>query len=560
MLEQRKRARLLTSVEMSACAVELEAGRARRILLERGLRFEERPEPSIVTMNDDVVDEGLSHGADARCQLDGVLQRGAGGAGVPEPSIEDERTLDMQPRRRERLTGETRETTEQRSELRPATGRLERGLEPGERAGVIGDERERRCIGGRRFGRCAAASLEQTTLLDEEVGAHEGIRHVRHEVLDMLELGVDLRGLTTRGQRAEKRMRARSVLDERCRPLRRCTRVLDLAVVELGLRELEMRAHGGHRVGAAGERRSAGAQERRRDRLAFVLLEGRSGVEQLAGRRQLDGRAIERQRDDAVRAREHRRRARVRCGVEDRQTIGGDERAVIVLERAAVERHCSSIAVHRRSGADHERSVHRKNRHAARRNGMRYDRSTMRSEHRSLIVGLMGLALATTTAAACGGATPQEALDSQPVAGSTSGGTSGATSGGTSGATSGGTSGTTSGGLDASIDGAASCPPEVEPNDSRDMANVLAPTRCGAIQPNSESDFLTFELGAKTTSMQIKFDGKVQLKVEVGGQTVTLGNGNAPKVPFQKGQRYIIEIKATDRATSVPWRVDLIEN
>jgi hypothetical protein len=172
-----------------------------------------------------------------------------------------------------------------------------------------------------------------------------------------------------------------------------------------------------------------------------------------------------------------------------------------------------------------------------------------------LIVGLLALALATTTAAACGGAAPQEALDSQPVAGSTSGGASGATSGGTS-----GTSGTTSGGLDGSVDGAASCPLEVEPNDNRDMANVLAPTRCGAIQPNSESDFLTFELGAKTTSMQIKFDGKVQLKIDVGSQSVTLGAGNAPKVPFQKGQRYIIEIKATDRATSVPWRVDLIEN
>ena len=168
----------------------------------------------------------------------------------------------------------------------------------------------------------------------------------------------------------------------------------------------------------------------------------------------------------------------------------------------------------------------------------------------------MGLALAATTTAACGGATPQEALDSQPVVGSTSG----ATSGGTSGATSGGTSGTTSGGFDASVDAAAACPPEVEPNDSPDRANVLAPTRCGAIQPNSESDFLTFQLGAKTTSMQIKFDGKVQLKVDVGNQSVTLGNGNAPKVPFQKGQRYVIEIKATERATSVPWRVDLIEN
>ena len=195
---------------------------------------------------------------------------------------------------------------------------------------------------------------------------------------------------------------------------------------------------------------------------------------------------------------------------------------------------------------------------------MGYAEGTMRSAHRSLLVGLTGLAglvIATAPNAACGGATPQEALESQPTpgtSGATSGGTSGATSGGTSGTTSGGTSGT-SGGVDASVDGAATCPPEVEPNDSPETANVLAPTRCGAIQPNGESDFLTFVLQDKTTSMQLKFDGKVQLKVQVAGQNVTLGNGNAPKVPFVKGQRYSIEIKATDRATSVPWRVDLIE-
>jgi hypothetical protein len=103
------------------------------------------------------------------------------------------------------------------------------------------------------------------------------------------------------------------------------------------------------------------------------------------------------------------------------------------------------------------------------------------------------------------------------------------------------------------------CPPEVEPNDAKDTANTLAPTRCGAIQPNSESDFLTFTLSPTSTSMQLKFDGKVQLKVDVGGQTVLLGGGNAGKVPFMKGQRYYVEIKAIERATSVPWRVDLIE-
>ncbi len=180
-------------------------------------------------------------------------------------------------------------------------------------------------------------------------------------------------------------------------------------------------------------------------------------------------------------------------------------------------------------------------------------------------VGLIGLtslaALAVIAACApgCSGATAQESLESQPTSGATSGGTSGATSGGTSGATSGGTSGNTSGGVDASVDGAATCPPEVEPNDSPDTANLLAPTRCGAIQPNSESDFLTFSLKEATTSMQIKFDGKVELKVNVANQSVTLGNGSAPKVPFVKNAKYVIEIKATERATSVPWRVDLIE-
>ncbi len=192
----------------------------------------------------------------------------------------------------------------------------------------------------------------------------------------------------------------------------------------------------------------------------------------------------------------------------------------------------------------------------------------MRLAHRTWLVALMalgGLVIATAPTTGCGGATPQEALESQPsgtsggTSGATSGGTSGATSGGTSGATSGGTSGATSGGLDASADGALACPVEVEPNDSADTANLLAPTRCGAIDPNSESDFLTFELQAKTTSMQIKFTGKVELRVQVANQSVTLGNGNAPKVPFVKNARYTIEIKATERATSVPWRVDLIE-
>lgn len=179
-------------------------------------------------------------------------------------------------------------------------------------------------------------------------------------------------------------------------------------------------------------------------------------------------------------------------------------------------------------------------------------------------MAVVGLVLASATVAGCGGAASQEALDSKPTAAS-SGGTSGnTTSGGTSGnTTSGGTSGnTTSGGVkDASADSPiGNCPAmEKEPNDDPDTANTLAPILCGNIQPNSESDFLTFHLQDKSTTMQLKFDGQVTLRVQVNGQTVTLGNGASPTVPFFRNKQYIIDVKAIDRGTSIPWRVELIE-
>lgn len=145
----------------------------------------------------------------------------------------------------------------------------------------------------------------------------------------------------------------------------------------------------------------------------------------------------------------------------------------------------------------------------------------------------------------CGGASKQDVLGSDPAA-SSSGGTSG-----TSGAS--GTSGT-SGAADAS----AACPQETEPNNSRATANTVAPTICGVINPNGESDFLTFQLKPTSTSLAITFTGQVSLKVEAGGTTVTLGGGGSGVVGFFKGQRYLIEVKATVDG-AVPWRVDLIE-
>ena len=166
-----------------------------------------------------------------------------------------------------------------------------------------------------------------------------------------------------------------------------------------------------------------------------------------------------------------------------------------------------------------------------------------------LTLGL-GLLLLAVLPSACSGAAEQDVFQA-PSAGGASNTSGGTTSGGT----------TSGGAVDASATDAAAadCTAEAEPNDARDEANTLAPSRCGVIQPNSESDFLTFQLAPKSTSMQIKFDGQVTLKVEVDGDAVTLGGGKFPSVPFVRGKRYFIEIKATDRATSVPWRVDLIE-
>ena len=149
-------------------------------------------------------------------------------------------------------------------------------------------------------------------------------------------------------------------------------------------------------------------------------------------------------------------------------------------------------------------------------------------------------------AGGCGGATTQDVLEPTP---SGSSGTIGFT----------GPDGN-SGSPDASVDGAALCPSEQEPNDSKETANLLAPTRCGFISPRTESDFLTFALRPTSTSMTLSFTGRVTLKVDVNGQSVLLGGrGPAQTVPFVKNHRYDIEVKGADSSDSIPWRVDLVE-
>ncbi|CAN5764459.1 hypothetical protein BH11MYX4_BH11MYX4_51780 [soil metagenome] len=171
----------------------------------------------------------------------------------------------------------------------------------------------------------------------------------------------------------------------------------------------------------------------------------------------------------------------------------------------------------------------------------------------------MVLAAGLWLVGACGGASSQDVFDPNATASSSgTSGTSGASSGTSGGASSGtsGTSGTPDGSV---VDAADPCPPETEPNNSKETANTLSPTLCGVISPDGESDFLTFQLKPASTSLAITFTGQVTLKVTVAGNSVTLSGTSNVKVPFVKGQRYIIEVKAAGGAPNIPWRVDLIE-
>lgn len=143
---------------------------------------------------------------------------------------------------------------------------------------------------------------------------------------------------------------------------------------------------------------------------------------------------------------------------------------------------------------------------------------------------------------ACAGSTPQDVFESASDSGTTTGNDGGTTI----------DSGTT--------DTGAPCPQETEPNDGKDTATALNPLRCGALTPSSDQDFLTFTLKPATKTLRIDFDGKVTLKVDVeGAQSVVLGSGNNPPVPFVQGKPYFVQVLAADKTNRVPWRVSLVE-
>lgn len=155
--------------------------------------------------------------------------------------------------------------------------------------------------------------------------------------------------------------------------------------------------------------------------------------------------------------------------------------------------------------------------------------------------------------AACSGASGQDVFE--PNGASSSSRTSGTSGTGTTS----GTGGTSGGVADASVDAPPPCPTETEPNDGRTAQNTIAQAMCGIISPESESDFLTFQLKPSSTTLAINFTGEVTLRVLVAGNRVTRTGLNSVKVPFVKNQRYSIEVRGTQKLPNIAWRVDVIE-
>jgi hypothetical protein len=110
---------------------------------------------------------------------------------------------------------------------------------------------------------------------------------------------------------------------------------------------------------------------------------------------------------------------------------------------------------------------------------------------------------------------------------------------------------------------------EEEPNNDKDAANTVDPTRCGAIlltadgglgsPGTAESDFLTFELKSTTKTFFIQFSGDISMKIDVDGQSVTVSPTMSPPIPFVKDKPYYIEIRSLN-GKRANWRVTIFES
>ena len=109
---------------------------------------------------------------------------------------------------------------------------------------------------------------------------------------------------------------------------------------------------------------------------------------------------------------------------------------------------------------------------------------------------------------------------------------------------------------------------EEEPNDDRDAANPVMPTRCGVVLVDAdggtsgnplvaESDFLTFTLPSTTKSFYIQFAGDVSLKIDVeGNPSVTITPTMSGNVPLVKDKPYFIEVRSLNGKVAT-WRVTI---
>ncbi|MBX3207976.1 MAG: hypothetical protein KF764_23215 [Labilithrix sp.] len=104
---------------------------------------------------------------------------------------------------------------------------------------------------------------------------------------------------------------------------------------------------------------------------------------------------------------------------------------------------------------------------------------------------------------------------------------------------------------------------EEEPNDTREEANPLRPTRCGVIRTDivdgGESDFVTFTIAdASTKSFFVQYAGNVKVLVETDGSAPVDITQPGVSIPLRRDQPYYVEVKSKDGKQQF-WRVSLFE-
>lgn len=107
-------------------------------------------------------------------------------------------------------------------------------------------------------------------------------------------------------------------------------------------------------------------------------------------------------------------------------------------------------------------------------------------------------------------------------------------------------------------DGGGACPQEDEPNNEPKLANKLNTSLCGVLSPGTENEYLTFELPQGTKTMNLTFEGDIEMRVIVEGHyPVMISPASNPPIPFVVGKPYYIEVTAFKGGDKIPWRVNL---